>query len=180
VLPIKCFANDFFCRLSSSAVDHAERSCPSAESVAGHLDQSRYDGHFESIWYHPHPLLRLNREGECLAARLRPGNVHSADGWEELLLPEIERHQTLNKEVVFRGDAAFANPKLYEALEERGVKTAIRVPANDNLQRKITELLTRPVAFALNTRLDFAFANKIVSGASLNQGLKRKFSFEQA
>jgi hypothetical protein len=34
-----------------------------------------------------------------LAARLRPGNVHSADGWEELLLPEIERHQTLNKEV---------------------------------------------------------------------------------
>jgi hypothetical protein len=119
VLPIKCFANDFFCRLSSSAVDHAERSCPSAESVAGHLDQTRYDGHFESIWYHPHPLLRLNREGECLAARLRPGNVHSADGWEELLLPEIERHQTLNKEVVFRGDAAFAKPKLYEALEER-------------------------------------------------------------
>jgi hypothetical protein len=35
-------------------------------------------------------------------------------------------------------------------------------------------------AFALNTRLDFAFANKIVSGASLNQDLKRKFSFEQA
>ena len=99
MLPIKGFANGLFCRLSSSAVDHAERSCPSAESVAGHLDQSRYDGHFESIWYHPHPLLRLNREGECLAARLRPGNVHSADGWEELLLPEIERHQTLNKEV---------------------------------------------------------------------------------
>jgi hypothetical protein len=80
-----------------------------------------------------------------LAAKLRPGNVRSADGWEELLLPEIERQQMLGKEVVFRGDAAFAKPELYEALEERDVKYAIRLPENDNLQRKITELLTRPV-----------------------------------
>ena len=48
-----------------------------------------------------HPLLLFNREGDCLAAKLRPGNVHSADGWEELLLPEIERQQKLGKEVVF-------------------------------------------------------------------------------
>jgi hypothetical protein len=47
--------------------------------------------------------------------------------------------------VVFRGDAAFAKPELYEALEERDVKYAIRLPANDNLQRNIRELLTRPV-----------------------------------
>jgi Transposase DDE domain group 1 len=47
--------------------------------------------------------------------------------------------------VTFRGDAAFAKPELYEALEERTVKYAIRLPANDNLQRNITELLTRPV-----------------------------------
>jgi hypothetical protein len=45
----------------------------------------------------------------------------------------------------FRADAAFAKPELYEALEERTVKYAIRLPANDNLQRNITELLTRPV-----------------------------------
>jgi hypothetical protein len=37
-----------------------------------------------------------------VAAKLRPGNVHSADGWEELLRPEIERQQKLGKEVVFR------------------------------------------------------------------------------
>jgi hypothetical protein len=49
------------------------------------------------------------------------------------------------KEVAFRGAAAFAEPELYEALEAREVKYAIRLPANDNLQRKITELLTRPV-----------------------------------
>jgi hypothetical protein len=29
----------------------------------------------------------------CLAAKLPPSNVHSAEGWEESLLPEIERQQ---------------------------------------------------------------------------------------
>ena len=87
----------------------------------------------------------FNREGDCLAAKLRPGNVHSADGWEELLLPEIERQQQMGKEIAFRADAAFAKPEIYEALEERGVKYAIRIPANDILQRDIEELLKRPV-----------------------------------
>jgi len=36
-------------------------------------------------------------------------------------------------------------PDLYEALEERGAKYAIRIPANDCLMRDIAELLTRPV-----------------------------------
>jgi hypothetical protein len=111
--------------------------------VYGQQEQSAYNGHFESTCYHP--MLLFNREGDCLAAKLRPGNVHSADGWEELLLPEIKRQQALGKEVVFRADAAFAKPELYEALEKRDVKYAIRLPANDHLQRNITELLTRPV-----------------------------------
>jgi len=111
--------------------------------VYGQQEQSAYNGHFESTCYHPRLL--FNREGDCLAAKLRPGNVHSAEGWQELLLPEIERQQQQGKEVVFRAAAAFAKPELYEALEEREVKYAIRLPANDNLDRNITELLTRPL-----------------------------------
>ncbi len=111
--------------------------------VYGEQEQSAYNGHFESTCYHP--LLLFNREGDCLAAKLRPGNVHSAEGWEERLLPEIERQQKLGQEVVFRADAAFAKPEIYEALEDRSVKYAIRVPANDCLVRVIEELLTRPV-----------------------------------
>ena len=111
--------------------------------VYGQQEGSAYNGHFESTCYHP--LLLFNREGDCLAAKLRPGNVHSADGWEDMLLPEIERQQTAGKEVVFRADAAFAKPEIYEALEEHEVKYVIRIPANDNLQRDIAELLTRPV-----------------------------------
>jgi len=111
--------------------------------VYGEQEQCAYNGHFESTCYHP--LLLFNREGDCLAAKLRPGNVHSAAGWEELLLPEVERQQRRGKEVVFRADAAFAKPELYEALEERDVKYAIRLPSNDNLERYVVELLTRPV-----------------------------------
>jgi hypothetical protein len=111
--------------------------------VYGEQEESAYNGHFESTCYHP--LLLFNLDGDCVAAKLRPGNVHSAEGWEELLLPEIERQQKLGKEVAFRADAAFAKPEIYEALEQRGVKYAIRVPANENLERDVAELLPRPV-----------------------------------
>jgi hypothetical protein len=111
--------------------------------VYGQQEQSAYNGHFESTCYHP--LLLFNRDGDCLAAKLWPGNVHSADDWEELLLPEIERQQKLGKEVVFRADAAFAKPEVYEKSEERGVKYAIRIPSNDSLERDIAEMSTRPV-----------------------------------
>jgi hypothetical protein len=110
--------------------------------VYGQQEQRAYNGHFESTCYHP--LLLFNGEGDCLAAKLRPGNVHSAEDWEEVLLPEITRQQQAGKEVVFRADAAFAKPEIYEALEERGVKYDIRIPANDSLERDIAELLTRP------------------------------------
>ena len=116
----------------------------SSESpVYGEQEQSAYNGYFRSVCYHP--LFLFNSQGDCLAAKLRPGNVHSAEGWEELLLPEIERQQQNGKEVAFRADAAFAKPEIYEALEERGVKYAIRLPANENLERDVAELLPRPV-----------------------------------
>jgi hypothetical protein len=111
--------------------------------VYGEQEQSAYNGHFETTCFHP--LLLFNREGDCLAAKLRPGNVPSAEGWEEVLLPEIERQQKQGKDVVVRADAAFAKPELYEALEKRNVRYAIRIPSNDILEREVEELLRRPV-----------------------------------
>ncbi|HJY82883.1 MAG TPA: IS1380 family transposase [Candidatus Binatia bacterium] len=132
---------------NAEAVDAPHRVVLDMDSteipVYGQQEQSAYNGHFESTCYHP--LLLFSREGDCLAVKLRPGNVHSAEDWGELLIPEIERQQMLGKEVVFRADAAFAKPEIYDALEQRGVKYAIRIPANDSLERDIAELLPRPV-----------------------------------
>jgi hypothetical protein len=60
-------------------------------------------------------------------------------------MPEIERQQKLSKEVAFRADTAYAKPEIYEALKSRGVKYAICIPANENLERDVAELLPRPV-----------------------------------
>ena len=73
-----------------------------------------------------------------------PATCTAPKAGKKCCMPEIERQQELGKEVVFRADAAFAKPEIYEALEERGVKYAIRIPANDSLERDIAELLTRP------------------------------------
>jgi len=91
-----------------------------------------------------HPLFVFNPEGDCLAAQLRPGNVHSAEGWDDVLLPIIDRSRRRRQTVVVRADAAFARPEIYEALERRKVRYAIRLPANDVLERQIEDLLTRP------------------------------------
>ena len=108
----------------------------------GNQEGSAYNGHFESVCYHP--LLLFNQHGDCLAAKLRPGNVHSAEDWDELLLPEIERQQAAGKQVTFRGDAAFAKPEIYEFSEEHGVQYAIRIPANKSLELAIEDILFRP------------------------------------
>src|SRR5712692_1183129 len=78
----------------------------SSESpVHGQQEGSAYNGHFETVCYHP--LFLFNDHGDCLAAKLRPGNVSSADDWEELLVPEIDRQQAIGLRVAFRADAAF-------------------------------------------------------------------------
>ena len=101
-----------------------------------------YNGHFECVCYHP--LFLFNQFGDCEAAKLRSGNVHSADDWQEVLDPVVERYFTAAVRLLFRADAAIAKPEIYEYLETRQIDYAIRLPANEVLQRKIAHLLTRP------------------------------------
>jgi Transposase DDE domain group 1 len=131
------------CEVTRPTARRVTLDIDSSESpVHGAQEQSAYNSHFESVCYHP--LFVFNQHGDCLAAKLRPGNVHSADGWDEVLLPVVDQHRAQGHTVVVRADAAFAIPALYEALEQRGVAYAIRLPANDVLERAIGDLLVRP------------------------------------
>ena len=76
---------------------------------------------------------------------MRSGNVHSADGWRVVLEPVITRYRDRVKRLYFRGDAAFANPEMYEFLEAERAGYTIRLPANSVLQSRIGYLLKRPV-----------------------------------
>ena len=116
----------------------------SSESpVHGQQEGVAYNGHFESVCYHP--LFLFNHFGDCEGAMLRPGNVHSAERWREVLEPVVKRYQEKGVRLLFRADAAFAKPEVYEYLESRDTGYAMRLPANEVLQRNIRHLLKRPV-----------------------------------
>src|SRR5262245_38276160 len=92
-----------------------------------------------------HPLFVFNQDGDLERCALRAGNVHSAHGWRDVLDPVVARYRGQAVRRLLRGDAAFALPDVYEYLEAEGFHYAIRLPANQVLQSRITELLTRPV-----------------------------------
>jgi len=140
-------------QLNTQWVDHAMArtrhrriilDMDSSESpVHGEQEGATYNGHFETVCYHP--LFLFNEFGDCEGAMLRPGNVHSAERWREVLEPIVERYKKRGIRLLFRADAAFAKPEVYEYLEQRDIGYAIRLPANEVLHEHIKHLLKRPV-----------------------------------
>jgi hypothetical protein len=87
----------------------------------------------------------FNQFGDLERCALRPGNVHSAEGWREVLEPVVACYRTTMKRRSFRADAGFAAPEVYAFLEAEDYGFVIRLPANPVLQRRIAHLLTRSV-----------------------------------
>jgi Transposase DDE domain group 1 len=115
----------------------------SVSPTHGQQEMSTWNGHYGCTCYHP--LFLFNQFGDLERCALRPGNVHSADGWEGVLKPVVIRYKGKVLRLYFRADAAFANPDLYEYLEGEGIKYAIRLPMNPILRERIAHLLTRPI-----------------------------------
>jgi hypothetical protein len=115
----------------------------SVSPTHGEQEMSVWNGHYACTCYHP--LFVFNQFGDLERCALRPGNVHSADGWKDVLEPVVARYRSKVSRLYFRADAAFANPEVYEFLEAEGFKYAIRLPANSVLQESIAYLLKRPV-----------------------------------
>ena len=115
----------------------------SVSPTHGEQEMSVWNGHFACTCYQP--LFVFNQFGDLERCTLRPGNVHSADGWRDVLAPVVARYRGKVLRLYFRADAAFAMPGVYEYLEAEGIKYAIRIPTNQVLQARIGYLLTRPV-----------------------------------
>ena len=115
----------------------------SVSPTHGEQENSVWNGHYSCTCYHP--LFVFNQFGDLERCSLRPGNVHSADGWDGVLKPVVERYEGKVARIYFRSDAGFAKPEVYEFLEAERIKYAIRLPANRILQERIGHLLTRPI-----------------------------------
>jgi DDE family transposase len=115
----------------------------SVSETSGHQEGTAYNGYFACTCYHP--LFLFNQFGDLERVLLRRGNHPSAKFWRRVLLPVIARYRDRHIPKYFRGDSAFALPKLLRLLENEGFRCTIRLKANVVLERKIAPLLRRPV-----------------------------------
>jgi hypothetical protein len=118
----------------------------SSESpVHGEQEGAAWNGHFRSKCLHP--LFVFNQFGDLERCALRPGNVHSADGWEAVLRPVLARYSAEVRPSItrrrFRADAAFALPALFDLLEVEGWDYAIRIKGNPKLHERIVWMTKR-------------------------------------
>ena len=63
----------------------------SVSPTHGEQEGTAYNGHFGCTCYHP--LFLFNQFGDLERCSLRPGNVHSADGWRNVLEPVVMRYK---------------------------------------------------------------------------------------
>ena len=96
---------------------------PHDAQTRGAQEGTAWNGHFGCMCHHP--LFVLNRFGHLERRSLRPGNVHSADGRENVLKPVLARYADRELMRFFRADAAFAVPDLYKTPEAEGCSYAI-------------------------------------------------------
>ena len=62
----------------------------SVSPTHGEQENSVWNGHYQCTCYHP--LFVFNQFGDLERCVLRPGNVHSADGWDDALKPVVDRY----------------------------------------------------------------------------------------
>ena len=117
----------------------------SESSVHGEQEGSTWNGHFRSKCLHPRFV--FNQFGDLERCALGPGNVRSADGWEEVLRPVLSRYSPKAQSSItrrrFRADAAFATPALFDLLEAEGWDYAIRIKGYPKLYERISWLAKR-------------------------------------
>jgi hypothetical protein len=113
--------------------------------VSGHQPGSEFNGYYQRRVYHP--IVALSNEGDLLDAKLREGNVHTADGGLDFILPLIdaaEGEDGLCQVASVRIDAGFPGDGLLGALEDRGVGYVARIRNNKVLERMAEPYLKRP------------------------------------
>src|SRR5262249_44043868 len=119
----------------------------SVSPTYGAQEGTAYNGHFACTCYHP--LFVFNQDGDVERCALRPGNVHSAHGWRDVLDPVVARYRGQVLRRLLRGDAAFALPDVYEYLEAEGFRYAIRREPGTPRTNRAAAHATRGTAGAL-------------------------------
>jgi len=112
--------------------------------VHGHQPKAEWNGHYNARIYHP-LIISIAETGDMLDARLRAGNVGTADGALDVILDVVDRAQkSLCDVAMVRIDAGFPSTTLLAGLEARGVDYVSRLRANAVLDRLAEPCMKRP------------------------------------
>ena len=110
--------------------------------VHGHQPGTAYNTHYHARCFHP---LVASIDGRFfLGGQLRAGNVHTADGGLDFVLPILRWLKSFIPRVWLRADAGFPAPEFLDTLEDIGVPYVCRLRSNAALARMATPFLTRP------------------------------------
>ena len=97
--------------------------------VHGHQPKSGWNGHYNARIYHP-LITSIAETGDMLDARLRPGNVGTADGALDVILDVVDRaRKTFCDVAMVRIDAGFPSATLLAGLDARGIDYVSRLRA---------------------------------------------------
>ncbi len=112
--------------------------------VHGHQPKAEWNGHYNARIYHP-LITSIAETGDMLDARLRAGNVGTADGALDVILDVVDRaRKTFCDVAMVRIDAGFPSAALLAGLDARGIDYVSRLRANPVLDRLAEPCLKRP------------------------------------
>jgi hypothetical protein len=110
--------------------------------VHGAQPGTAWNGHYGYRCYHP--LVLHWDQGDFLAAELREGNAHTADGALAFVIPAVLWAKTQAERVWVRMDAGFPENELLATLEDEGVRYVARLRGNARLEKLAVPSLKRP------------------------------------
>jgi hypothetical protein len=114
--------------------------------VHGHQKGSAYNGHYRIQMFHP-LLATLGDDGDFVGVKLRPGNVHTADGVAEFLAPILDdiNQADIADDVLLRVDAGFPCQDFFDLADHHRAKFVARIKNNSRLDEMAQPFLKRPV-----------------------------------
>jgi hypothetical protein len=98
----------------------------------GEQEGADFNNHYHDNGYHP-LLMFDSMTGDLIKAELREGAKYCSNGAADFVLPVLDEYMERypKTDILFRGDAGFADPKLYETLENNGALYAIKLKYNE-------------------------------------------------
>lgn len=123
----------------------------------GNQEGEGFNHHYQAHGYHP-LLCYDGLTGDLLKAELRDGTMYcskEADIFIKSLLEEFTS-EFPDIQLFLRGDSGFASPDLYEVLEDKGCKYAIRLKENPKLRELAKDKDQALYNATKNNQIDYA------------------------